>query len=335
MTLDSPRNEKGSRNRVIFHGCARKPLLVSVIITTYNRAHLLFRAINSVLNQTYQNFELIIVNGGSSDDTEEVVKAIRDKRIRYCKQTKNKGMLADRNMGFDLSKGKYITILDDDDELLPEALETAINEFSELSSEGVGILWFNCMESKNKELTGKGKDTDGYVSYEDHLCGKVYGEFWAIIDSDLIGEDARFDERLWGGEIIFWLKLHHRTKVFYVHRALRIYHRECSIVSTAENQLKHMSRIVLTEKVFLEEYGNLRHLCPKKYGQELAILGFWQILNGEKSEGRETLINAFKYSRTLKFHILFLLSFVLNQNQIKSLYLEFLKIGRARALAPT
>jgi glycosyltransferase involved in cell wall biosynthesis len=279
-----------------------------------------------VLNQTYQNFELIIVNDGSLDDTEKVVKSFKDRRIRYGKQTKNKGMLAARNMGFDLSKGKYIALLDDDDELLQEALETAVNEFSELSSEGIGILWFNCMDSKNKELTGKGMNTNGCVSYEDNLCGKVYGNFWEVINSDLIGEDARFDERLWGGEIMFWLKLHRRTKVFYVHRALRINHTESSIVSTAENQLKHISRMVLTKKVFLEKYGNARrYLCPKKYGQDLVELGFWQILNGEKLEGRETLVNAFKYARTLRFYVFFLLSFVFSQNQIISLYLVFLK----------
>jgi glycosyltransferase involved in cell wall biosynthesis len=303
----------------------QKPL-VSVIITTYNRDRLLPRAINSVLNQTYQNFELIIVNGGSSDDTEKVVKSFKDKRIRYGKQTKNKGMLADRNMGFDLLKGKYIALLDDDDELLPEALETAVNEFSKLSSDGVGMLWFNCMESKNREFTGKGVQTSGYISYEDDLCGKVYGNFWEIIDSDLMDEDARFDERLWGGESIFWFKLHSRTKVFYVHRALRINHTECSTVSTAENQLKHIPRIVLTQKVFLKNYGNLRrHLCPKKYGRDLATLGFWQILNGEKLEGRKTLVNAFKYSHTLSY-VLLLLSFAFNQNQIISLYPLLLKI---------
>jgi glycosyltransferase involved in cell wall biosynthesis len=297
---------------------------------TYNRARLLIRAANSVLNQTYQNFELIIINDGSSDDTEKVVKSFEDKRIRYGKQTKNKGMLAARNMGFDLSKGKYIALLDDDDELLPEALEIAVNEFSKLSSEGIGLLMFNCLNSKGKELTGKGIDTNGYVSQEDILCGSVYGNFWEIIDGNLIDEAARFDERLWGGEIMFWLKLHQRTKVFYVHRALRINHPECSTVSTVENQLKHISRIVLTGKAFLKNYGNLmRHLCPEKYGLYLAALGFWQILNGEKLEGRKTLVGAFEYTHTLRFFIFFLSSFVLNQSQMISLYLEFSKIRRA------
>jgi len=270
---------------------------------------------------------LIIINDGSLDETEKVVESFKDRRIRYCKQAKNKGMLAARNIGFALSKGEYVALFDDDDELLPEALETAVNQAVTLSSEGIGIVWFNCMNSNDKELTGKGINSDGYVSYEDNLCGTVYGNFWEVISRDLISEDARFDERLWGGEIIFWLKLHRKTKVFYVHKALRINHTESSIVSTAENQLKHISRMVLTKRAFLKEYGNARRdLCPKKYGQDLAELGFWQILNDEKLEGRKTLVNAFRYQRAPpSFYVLFLLSFFLGTNQIRSLHQVFLK----------
>jgi hypothetical protein len=58
-------------------------------------------------------------------------------------------------------------------------------------------------------------------------------------------------------------------------------------------------------------------------------LGFWQLINGEKLEGRKTLVNSFKYARTLRFYIFFLLSFVFNQNQLISLYPEFLKVRGA------
>jgi len=70
-----------------------KPFLVSVIIPTYNRANLLPRAIKSVLNQTFKDFELIIVDDGSTDNTEEVIKEFqrKDERIKYIKYDKNKG----------------------------------------------------------------------------------------------------------------------------------------------------------------------------------------------------------------------------------------------------
>lgn len=72
---------------------------VSVVIPTYNRAHLVSRAIQSVLNQTYQDFELIVVDDASTDNTEEVVKDFKDNRIRYIYHDENKGGAAARNTG--------------------------------------------------------------------------------------------------------------------------------------------------------------------------------------------------------------------------------------------
>ena len=72
---------------------------VSVIIPTYNRAHLVGRAIRSVLNQTFQDFEIIVVDDGSTDNTEEVVKGFNDPRIRYIRHEENRGGSAARNTG--------------------------------------------------------------------------------------------------------------------------------------------------------------------------------------------------------------------------------------------
>jgi len=88
---------------------------VSVIIATYNRSHLISRAIQSILNQTYKNIEVIIADGGSTDNTKEVIKPyLQDQRVRYLYK-KDKGFTEGRNNGIEISKGKYIAILDDDD----------------------------------------------------------------------------------------------------------------------------------------------------------------------------------------------------------------------------
>ncbi len=89
-------------------------LRFSIIIPTYNRADLLKEAIDSVLKQTYENWELIIVDDGSIDHTKEVVISYQDARIHYHYQL-NKERSAARNKGVDLSKGDYICFLDDDD----------------------------------------------------------------------------------------------------------------------------------------------------------------------------------------------------------------------------
>ncbi len=302
--------------------------LVSVILTTYNRAALLPRAINSVLAQTYQNFELIIIDGGSTDDTEEVMRSFNDPRIRRRRQEENRGMLADRNRGLDLAAGDYIAILDDDDELLPEALKTVVDEFARLSAAGVGVLFFNCTDYVTGKFTGIGMEEDGYISYEDHLCGRIGGEFWPVMDRRII-DGMRFDERLWGLESIFWLKLYKKCKFYYIHTALRIYHREHGgNVCNFENQARWRSRITLAHKVFLEEYGNdLKRLCPKRYGYRLGLLGSSQILDGDTSEGRKNLFLSFKYDFSTRYLLLFFMSFVLSNTTINDLHIKYLNLG--------
>lgn len=97
---------------------------ISVIMLTYKRAEVMPRALESILNQTYKNFELIIINDGSPDNTDLVIKKyLKDPRIRYYKNKKNQGIAYSRNIGFSLAKGKYIAIMDDDDYALPQRLE--------------------------------------------------------------------------------------------------------------------------------------------------------------------------------------------------------------------
>jgi len=101
--------------------------LVTVIIPTYNRAKLINRAINSVLNQTYNNIELIIIDDASEDNTEEIVKSINDDRITYIKLEVNKGACNARNIGIKEAKGKYITFQDSDDEYHKDKIEKQLN----------------------------------------------------------------------------------------------------------------------------------------------------------------------------------------------------------------
>jgi glycosyltransferase involved in cell wall biosynthesis len=241
--------------------------LFSIIIPTYNRAHLLPRAVNSVLNQTYRNFELIIVDDGSTDNTEDVCRSFPDHRIRYHKQTPNRGVLAAMNKAFDLATGDYVAALGDDDELMPQALDTALAEFRRLSSENIEILLFNAIDYERNQSSGYGPAAgEGHISYEDLLCDRVRGDFLRVVKRDLISDEDRHDERLWCGEIVWWLKLHRKCQAYYVPQVLAAAHREhgAERLSNVQTMLNHLPELILTNKALLEQFGEeQRSLCPR------------------------------------------------------------------------
>jgi glycosyltransferase involved in cell wall biosynthesis len=95
---------------------------VSVIIPTHNRAEFLATAIRSVLKQTFEDFELIVVDDASSDTTPQIVASFRDPRVHYIRHDQNRGGAAARNTGIVNSNAEYVAFLDDDDEWYPEKL---------------------------------------------------------------------------------------------------------------------------------------------------------------------------------------------------------------------
>lgn len=100
--------------------------LVSIVIPCYNQSHFLGEAIKSLLNQTYGNIEIIVVDDGSSDRTREVALGFSD--VRYIRQ-RNQGLSAARNTGIGKGRGRYMVFLDADDRLLPSAIESGLNCF--------------------------------------------------------------------------------------------------------------------------------------------------------------------------------------------------------------
>jgi len=104
---------------------------VSVVIPTYNRADVLPRAVDSVLEQTYENFEVIVVDDGSTDNTEDVVKSYADNRVCYISFDSNKGANAARNEGIKQGNGEYISFLDSDDEFTKNHIKKVLSVLSD------------------------------------------------------------------------------------------------------------------------------------------------------------------------------------------------------------
>lgn len=100
--------------------------MISVVLPTYNRENTIMRAVQSVLDQAFSDLELIIVDDGSTDSTEEIIRSIDDPRIRYIKLDNNAGACVARNTGIDNAKGDYIAFQDSDDQWHLDKLERQI-----------------------------------------------------------------------------------------------------------------------------------------------------------------------------------------------------------------
>src|SRR3989338_10314783 len=99
---------------------------VSIVLPTYNGARYLRQSIDSCLSQTYKNIELIIVDDCSTDETPDIVHSYNDPRIRYVRNKTNQRLPRSLNIGFALTTAEYLTWTSDDNEFLPQAIETML-----------------------------------------------------------------------------------------------------------------------------------------------------------------------------------------------------------------
>ena len=125
-----------------------KPL-ISVIIPTYNRGRLILESVNSVLNQTYKNIELIVVDDCSTDDTKKIIESIKDFRIKYVKLEKKSGACVARNRGIEKSTGEFIAFNDSDDLWIPEKICSQL-DFLNKNNADIALCKMECRTPENK-----------------------------------------------------------------------------------------------------------------------------------------------------------------------------------------
>ncbi len=129
--------------------CKEKPE-VSVVINAYNVGKYIHKAIMSVLNQTFSDFELIIVNDASTDNTLDIIKMIKDPRIVVISNKKNRGVSYSLNQGFRIAKGKYIAHMDADDISLPKRIEKQYDYMEKHPDIAICGCNYKCFERDNR-----------------------------------------------------------------------------------------------------------------------------------------------------------------------------------------
>jgi len=180
--------------------------LVSVLTTAYNRANYITEAIDSVLSSTYPNFELIIVDDCSSDNTFQIIEefAGRDERVKGFRNEVNLGDYKNRNKAASFAKGKYIKYLDSDDIMYPHCLEVMVYCMEKFPSAGFGLC---SMADVDKPLPTL---SNPYNSYKEHFG--EYGHFnrapgSSIIQLNAFNKIGGFSGKRWIGDMELWFKM--------------------------------------------------------------------------------------------------------------------------------
>ncbi|MGC6429617.1 MAG: glycosyltransferase family 2 protein [Jejuia sp.] len=177
--------------------------LASIIIPTFNRAHLIVETLESILNQTYSNWECIVVDDNSEDDTDNVLRKFinNDTRFKYFKRPVNrhKGANACRNYGLELSQGDVIIFFDSDDLMTAEHVELKVNNIIHHNVDYV-ITRTQYFNAENTEIDKNYKFHLNGITVENYITQKVN---WLTLDVAIISDLAKkisFNEQLQSGQ---------------------------------------------------------------------------------------------------------------------------------------
>ncbi|MBQ4528076.1 MAG: glycosyltransferase [Clostridia bacterium] len=202
--------------------------LVSIIMPSYNTGRFIKETVDSVLAQTYENWELIIVDDCSTDNTDEVVAGFNDDRIKYLKNEKNSGAAVSRNRAMREAKGKWIAFLDSDDLWLPEKLES---QLAFMKDNGYSFSY-----TKYSEIDEGSKPLGVTVGGPKKL-GKsgMYNYCWpgcltVMYDADAIGL-VQIEDIKKNNDYAIWLKVCHKAKCYLLDKDLARYRKRKGSIS--------------------------------------------------------------------------------------------------------
>lgn len=270
-------------NRIVFSQTDEEVPTVSVIIPTYNRAYLLSRAVKNVLAQTYQDFEVIVVDDGSIDNNQEMMEGFNEKGIVYIKHPWNKGVSASRNTGIRYAKGKYVAFQDSDDEWLPEKLERQIRIF-ESAGQDTGVVYTGMWRIKNNRKK--------FVPA--HAIKKREGNIHAILlEKDFVGTPTTlirkecfktvgmFDEDLRrASDRDMWIRISEHYEFAYIDEPLVISHFQPDSISEDRDAGLKASEMILAKHY--EKFSKDKKLLGKRLYQA----GNLACCKGDMSRGR-------------------------------------------------
>jgi len=251
---------------------------VSAIIPTHNRAEFLRSAITSVLNQTFQNFEIVIVDDASKDHTREVIANFNDTRIRVVYNQVSKGDAGARNIGVMNSNCNYIAFLDDDDEWLPEKLKIQSDLLDNSPSEVGGVCTGHfVVEKMNGRVLSTHSPENGDLSKENFITTSSI-----FLRRECFEKCGLFDESMpTSSDYDMWIRISKNFSFKSIKKPLvKRYIHENSLTLNYEKMTK--GREILFKKH--EDYFKTN---PREYSYQYLDLGVLYCYKGDIRKGRE------------------------------------------------
>ena len=254
-------------------------MTVTVVLTTCNRARFLQRAVQSVLAQTWTDFELIIVDNASRDETPRIVKGFADPRIRYVRHAVNLGGPAARNTGIKQARGRYVAFLDDDDQWLPSKLEAQVRKMEDAPPE-VGLIYTGTevIDEQTGALYRRYVPVFRGDVYQRLLMGTILGSVSSVLVRracfDRVGF---FDEELkscqdWD----MWLRLAEHVQFDYVPEVLtRISWHGKQISTDLRSLIPGRTRMVRKHRQRFQRYPEIYVIHLKRLGKLHCLNGTW------------------------------------------------------------
>jgi glycosyltransferase involved in cell wall biosynthesis len=273
---------------------------VSVIIPTYNRCQLVIEAIGSVLTQSFTDFEIIVIDDGSTDDTAEMVKAVNDERCRYFYKP-NGGAASARNMGLTKAGGEYVAFLDSDDLWPKKYLEVMVSTLQDASDYGVAYCGIT-------QVYPDGRIVKNYrVKYcvSGWITESLFNKSYVVCQISVIRrhllKDFYFDEsfKIMSEDVDFFLRLSLRTKFLFVPGVLTIHRVQTDSLSQrgGKNRIDH-DKITVLERFYYDLGGKnavSKATAMKRIGKAYRGIGLQYYEIGARKAAIEMLKRAASY----------------------------------------
>lgn len=273
---------------------------ISVIIPTYNRESSIKKAIESVLNQTFSDFELIIVDDGSTDSTKEIISEflLKDKRVRYFYQSNSGGPSKPKNTAFKHCAGSYIAYLDSDDQWLSEKLKKQYNLMRE-SPENTGLVACHAFVVGENDKEKGIRKVKSSGSLEELLTKEGAFPFSSssiMVKREVIERVGGFDENLRIGEDLdFYMRIAEgEYSLSFVDEPLfKYFVHSLNISGNLDRAYRDYKYLIKKHANFLEKDRNISSIYYRK-------LGTYALLAGDMKDSRKFFIKAISLKPNLR-----------------------------------